>query len=196
MFKRFQIVSLYFCWMLLIFVITFPAPKSLSAQNQSVALPFSLPIDKSKLPTGAIIDTTKGQFEISFYVKQAALTVRNFQYLAEKKFYDGLTFHKHEPNFIVQGGDPLGTGKGGPGYTLSAEFSELKHTRGAVAMARLPSEVNPERRSNGSQFYITLSEAKHLDGLYTVFAHVVWGMDTVDKIMPGDKILSIRIIRD
>lgn len=193
MHEQFQILRLLFVALFLNIAFVLAAHN---AESQNLNLPFSLPVNKSALPTGAIIDTTKGQFEISFYTRQAPVTVRNFQYLAEKKFYNGLTFHKREPNFIVQGGDPLGTGKGGPGYFLPAEFSELKHKQGTVAMARLPSETNPERQSNGSQFYITLTEAKHLDGLYTVFAQVVWGMDTVDKLVPGDSILSIRIIKD
>ena len=93
-----------------------------------------------------------------------------------------------------QGGDPKGNGTGGPGYTLPAEISpNLKHIEGAVAMARLGDRANPERRSSGSQFYICLAPAPHLDGAYTIFGQVTEGMDVVKQISVGDRILKIRI---
>ena len=155
-------------------------------------LPFEVPRDWSSLPERAVVDTTKGMFEIKFYRKQAPIHVRNFEYLAGKRFYDNLSFHRYEPDFIIQGGDPLATGKGGPGYNLPPEFSEIKHDIGTVAMARLPGEVNPERLSNGSQFYICLTKAPHLDSLYTVFGEVVSGMDTVLRLRKGDRIISVK----
>ena len=167
----------------------FIATLSASAQTR---LPFAVPKDWTSLPERAIVDTTKGMFEIKFYRKQAPIHVRNFQYLADKNFYNNLSFHRFEPDFIIQGGDPLATGKGGPGYNLPPEFSEIKHDIGTVGMARLPGEVNPERLSNGSQFYICLTKAPHLDSLYTVFGEVVTGMDTVLRLRKGDRIISIR----
>ena len=160
--------------------------------NAESRLPFAIPSDWHTLPSGALIDTTKGMFEIKFYRKQAPIHVRNFEYLAGKRFYDNLSFHRYEPDFIIQGGDPLATGKGGPGYNLPPEFSEIKHDIGTVAMARLPGEVNPERLSNGSQFYICLTKAPHLDSLYTVFGEVVSGMDTVLRLRKGDRIISVK----
>src|SRR2546430_751257 len=103
----------------------------------------------------AIIDTDHGTVVIELYPKAAPKTVENFETLTKKGFYNGLIFHRVEPDFVVQGGDPDGTGRGGPGYTVPAEIGE-KHLRGSVATARLGDEVNPERASSGSQFYICL----------------------------------------
>ncbi|MCC6221130.1 MAG: peptidylprolyl isomerase [Deltaproteobacteria bacterium] len=131
--------------------------------------------------------------EIEFYREEAPITVRNFEYLGKKRFYENLTFHRYVPDFVIQGGDPQGNGKGGPGYGLPPEHSSvLKHRRGTLGMARLPSEVNPERLSNGSQFYICFSLAPHLDGLYTVFAQVISGMENAEKLRQGDKILEVQ----
>ena len=107
-------------------------------------------------------------------------------------FYNNLAFHRVVPSFVVQGGDPEGTGRGGPGYTVPAEIN-LKHVQGALAWARLPDQVNPQKRSSGSQFYITLENVPNLDGDYTVFGKTVSGMDVVKKIKQGDKIKSIEI---
>jgi len=112
--------------------------------------------------------------------------------LTEQGFYNGLTFHRVEPGFVIQGGDPLGTGGGGPGYTVPAEIG-LLHGEGAIAMARLSDEVNPERASSGSQFYITLAPTPQLDGAYTVFGQVIEGMDVVQSIAIGDVIERISI---
>jgi cyclophilin family peptidyl-prolyl cis-trans isomerase len=96
------------------------------------------------------------------------------------------------PGFVIQGGDPLGTGTGGPGYTVPAEI-KLPHVEGAIAMARLGDEQNPQRASSGSQFYITLAPTPNLDGAYTAFGHVTSGMDVVKKIAIGDTIQKIVI---
>src|SRR6266508_744266 len=109
--------------------------------------------------------------------------------LARKGFYDGLTFHRVEPKFVVQGGDPKGNGTGGPGYTIKDEFNKQQHVRGVVAMARTQAP-----NSAGSQFYITLAPAHFLDGQYTVFGKVTGGMEVVDKIRVGDKMKSVKII--
>lgn len=157
-------------------------------------LPFDLPKAPSQLPRTATIETSKGQIVIEFERDDAPITVRNFQYLAEKGFYSGLTFHRYIPGFVIQGGDPNGNGEGGPGYTIPPEHSSaLHHRRGSLGMARRDDKVNPERRSNGSQFYICLADAPHLDGLYTVFAHVVSGIENAEKLRAGDKILSVKI---
>lgn len=132
-----------------------------------------------------------GTIKIEFYPQDAPNTVTNFITLAKKGFYDGLTFHRVEPGFVVQGGDPKGNGTGGPGYTVKAEFNKQKHLRGTVAMARAQ---DPD--SAGSQFYICLNPAPFLDGKYTVFGRVVSGMEVVDGIKVGDKMKSVRIAEE
>lgn len=145
--------------------------------------------------TKAVIKTSKGDITVELYSKEAPLSVTNFVQLAKGGFYDGLTFHRVVPNFVVQGGDPEGTGRGGPGYTIPAELkgNPHKHVEGALAWARLGDEVNPERRSSGSQFYITLAATPFLDNGYTVFGKTTAGMDVVKKIAVGDKIVKIEI---
>jgi len=140
----------------------------------------------------ATITTAKGDIVVDLNAEAAPQTVNNFVFLAREGFYDGLTFHRVEPGFVIQGGDPLGTGRGGPGYTVPAEIG-LPHVEGALAMARRSNQVNPERASSGSQFYITLAETPFLDGEYTVFGEVVEGMDIVQSIAVGDEIESITI---
>ena len=129
-----------------------------------------------------------GVIEIELYPDSAPKTVENFVTLSKKGFYNGLTFHRVEPGFVVQGGDPNGNGTGGPGYSIKAEFNERLHQRGTVAMARAS---DPD--SAGSQFYICLAPAPSLDRQYTVFGKVVKGMDVVDKIQIGDKMKSVTI---
>jgi peptidyl-prolyl cis-trans isomerase B (cyclophilin B) len=140
----------------------------------------------------AVIKTEKGNIVIEFYNNDAPKHVDNFIKLAKDGFYNGLTFHRVEPGFVIQGGDPAGNGTGGPGYTVPAEI-KAKHIEGAVAAARLGDMANPERKSSGSQFYICLAPQEFLDGQYTVFGHVVEGMDVVKKIQKGDKMLSVTI---
>jgi peptidyl-prolyl cis-trans isomerase B (cyclophilin B) len=130
-----------------------------------------------------------GIIKIEFFPDDAPKTVENFVTLAKKGFYDGLTFHRIEPGFVIQGGDPKGDGTGGPGYKIKAEFNKNKHDRGAVAMAR---SSDPD--SAGSQFYIVLAPAHFLDGKYTVFGKVVSGMNIVDNVKKGDKMKSVKIL--
>ena len=138
----------------------------------------------------AVISMEKGgEITIELFPGEAPKTVANFVALAKKGFYDKLTFHRVEPGFVVQGGDPKGNGTGGPGYTIKAEFNAHKHVRGTVAMAR---STDPD--SAGSQFYICLGPAAFLDGKYTVFGLVTKGMDVVDGIRIGDRMKSVRII--
>ena len=140
----------------------------------------------------ATIYTEKGKIKCQLFPEKAPFSVTNFIQLAEGHFYDGLTFHRVVPNFVIQGGDPQGTGSGGPGYTLPAEIG-LPHESGALAWARLPDAVNPNRRSSGSQFYITLDKVSFLDGEYTVFGQTVDGFDVIKLIKPNDKIEKIKI---
>jgi len=140
----------------------------------------------------AIIQTDKGDIVVSLDAAASPEHVNNFIFLSKEGFYDGLTFHRVEPGFVIQGGDPLGAGNGGPGYTVPGEF-DLTHGEGALAMARLPDQVNPDRASSGSQFYITLAPTPFLDGQYSVFGQVEEGMDVVKSITVGDMINQIVI---
>lgn len=136
----------------------------------------------------ARIATAKGDVVFRFYPHEAKQHAAAFIKLARAGFYDGLTFHRVEPGFVVQGGCPAGTGTGGPGYTLRAEFSELPHVKGTVAMAR---STNPN--SAGSQFYICLGDARFLDKQYTVFGQTTAGQDVVDAIRKGDTMERVTI---
>jgi peptidylprolyl isomerase/peptidyl-prolyl cis-trans isomerase B (cyclophilin B) len=126
--------------------------------------------------------------KIELYPDSAPDTVANFEKLSNSGFYNGLNFHRVEPGFVVQGGDPNGDGTGGPGYKIKAEFNERKHVTGTLAMARA-SDPN----SAGSQFYICLAPAPFLDRQYTVFGQVTEGMDEVQKIRRGDKMTSVAV---
>lgn len=132
-------------------------------------------------PQRAVIETDKGAMVIELYPEVAPVTVANFKKLISKGFYNGLTFHRVVPGFVIQGGDPTGYGTGGPGYTIPAEFNAKPHLRGTVAMAR-----GPDPDSGGSQFYICLAPQPSLDGQYTVFGQVVQGLDVIDKIEVDD----------
>jgi cyclophilin family peptidyl-prolyl cis-trans isomerase len=141
--------------------------------------------------TGVITLDDGNEIRMEFYPEDAPKTVENFVTLAKKGFYNGLTFHRVVPDFVVQGGCPKGNGTGGPGYTVKAEFNKQKHVRGSVAMAR---SQDPD--SAGSQFYITYGATPHLDGSYTVFGHVVSGMEHVDRIKQGDRMKSVVIVQE
>ncbi|HIR52182.1 MAG TPA: peptidylprolyl isomerase [Candidatus Onthovicinus excrementipullorum] len=124
-----------------------------------------------------------GKIKIELDPSAAPITVENFEKLVRDGFYDGLTFHRIIPGFMIQGGDPEGTGMGGPGYGIKGEFARngvnnpIRHTRGVISMAR---SMMPD--SAGSQFFIMHEDAPHLDGNYAAFGHVVEGMDVVDEI--------------
>jgi len=175
-------------------VFTPPEPNTMP-ETKTYSYPGILP-DEQIQNKVAIISTPKGDITIELYADEAPKTVSNFIYLVNEGFYNGLTFHRVEPGFVVQGGDPEGTGAGGPGYTVPAEIvPTLRHVKGAVAMARLPDQVNPEKNSSGSQFYVTLDEQSFLDGEYTIFGKVIDGMNIVEKIAVGDVMNSV-IIKD
>jgi len=141
--------------------------------------------------TGVITLEKGSEIRLEFYPEDAPKTVENFVALAKKGFYNGLNFHRVVPDFVVQGGCPKGNGTGGPGYMVKAEFNKQKHVRGTLAMARSQS---PD--SAGSQFYICYGATPHLDGQYTVFGHVVSGMEHVDRIKQGDKMTSVTITEE
>lgn len=139
-----------------------------------------------------VIATERGEIAYRFYPEAAPGTVTRMMELIGRGFYDGLVFHRVVPDFVVQTGDPFSQdGNGGSGRALKAEFNDIQHTRGTVAMARAR---DPD--SADSQFYIALSTLPHLDGRYTVFGQVVGGFDVLDRIRKGDKILSVTIDRD
>lgn len=135
------------------------------------------------------METTKGTIEIKLYPEYAPITVNNFVFLTREGFYDGVTFHRVIDNFVIQGGDPTGTGRGGPGYRFPDEFegNPLKHGTGFLSMA------NAGPGTNGSQFFITHSPQPHLDGRHTVFGEVTNGMDVVNSIQQGDMMKSVTV---
>lgn len=141
--------------------------------------------------TKAEMVTEKGTMQIEFYDDDAPIAVKNFVELSKKGFYDGLTFHRVIPNFMIQGGCPEGTGRGGPGYKINCELDGEKqyHDRGVLSMA------HAGRNTGGSQFFICHSRQNtaHLDRNHTCFGKVVEGVEVVDEIRQGDKILKITI---
>ncbi len=150
--------------------------------------PPPMTIDPKKNYT-ATMETSKGTIEIELFAKDAPKTVNNFVFLARDGFYDGVTFHRVIPNFMIQGGDPTGSGRGGPGYKFEDETrtNPNKHGTGSLSMA------NAGPNTNGSQFFITHSPQPHLDGKHTVFGKVTSGMDVVNAIRQGDVITSVTI---
>lgn len=136
----------------------------------------------------ATIHTAKGDIRLQLDAAKAPQTVNNFVALARQGFYDNTTFHRVIPGFVAQGGDPTGTGGGGPGYTIPDEQSGLVHDAGVIAMAKEydPQSQTPVKDSAGSQFYITLTPQHSLDGQFTVFGHVVSGMEVLQALTPRD----------
>ncbi|MDQ6950565.1 MAG: peptidylprolyl isomerase [Mariprofundales bacterium] len=147
--------------------------------------------DDDDIPEGdhVVITTKQGDITIELYADSAPNTVASFKALVGKGFYDGLGFHRVIDGFMAQGGDPTGTGSGGPGYKVKAEFNDRKHQRGTVAMAR---SSHPD--SAGSQFYICFDSHPHLDGEYTVFGQVTEGMELVDQVEQGDTMESLKVV--
>lgn len=181
-------------------------PPAATEQQQRPAETATSPVDPNTLPlhtstvkvTGkekAVLTTSKGVIEIAFYFDKAPNTVASIIELAQQGFFDGTKFHRVEPGLLIQGGDPLSrtddpaVGTGGPPWRLKAEFNDVKHVEGTVAMARTSA---PD--TAGSQFYIGLVPLTDLDGKYTVFGHVTKGMDVVRSIAVGDVITSFKIV--
>lgn len=177
------------------------AARSVAALGYCLLAASFISCQQNDLPDGlyARMNTSKGNILIKLDYERAPLTVCNFVGLAEgkldatrgKPFYDGLSFHRVVPDFVVQGGDPQGDGSGGPGYSFADEFSDsLKHDGpGVLSMAN----AGPD--TNGSQFFITLRAAPWLDGHHSVFGRVVEGMEVVKKIAQGDRINKVEIVR-
>jgi cyclophilin family peptidyl-prolyl cis-trans isomerase len=150
---------------------------------------YDLSVDKEGLSKAAVtIRTNKGVIKFRFYSEDAPKTTRRIAELISKKFYDGLIFHRVVPGFVIQGGDPNGTGTGGSGTKLRAEFNKRRHLLGTVAMARA---MDPD--SADSQFYICLAPQPSLDGQYTVFGQVIEGIEVVQAIEQGDRMVSVSV---
>ena len=139
----------------------------------------------------ATFDTARGPIKVELYPEKAPLTVANFVNLVQRGFYDGLSFHRVIPDFMIQGGCPEGSGRGGPGYRFEDETSNgVKHERGVLSMA------NAGPNTNGSQFFITHIKTDWLDGKHTVFGKVIEGLEVVDSVAGGDAINSVKIEGD
>jgi peptidyl-prolyl cis-trans isomerase B (cyclophilin B) len=158
---------------------TTPGPKSYPA-------PPPMTIDTGK-QYAAIIETEKGNLVLELYAGDAPLTVNNFVFLAREGFYNGTTFHRVIPDFMAQGGDPTGTGRGNPGYFFADEFTAHTHVTGALSMA------NSGANTNGCQFFITYAPQHHLDGKHSVFGQLKEGMDVLKKLVNGDAMTRITI---
>jgi len=137
--------------------------------------------------TYATIETEKGNLVLELFASDVPMTVNNFVTLARDGFYDGLTFHRVVPDFVVQGGCPVGDGTGGPGYQFDDEITGHTHVAGALSMA------NSGANTNGSQFFITYTPQHHLDGHHSVFGQLVEGMDVLERIEPGDVMIRVTI---
>jgi peptidyl-prolyl cis-trans isomerase B (cyclophilin B) len=150
--------------------------------------PPAMEIDPNK-NYAATISTNKGDIELDLHAEDAPKTVNNFVFLARQGFYDGVTFHRVISNFMIQGGDPTGSGSGGPGYRFEDEVKNNPHTHetGTLSMA------NAGPNTNGSQFFITHAPQPHLNGRHTVFGQVTSGMDVVNAIRQGDQMVSVTI---
>lgn len=151
----------------------------------------SLEVDENGLSEAkGILKTTRGIIVFKFYPKHAPNTTTRLIQLINTGFYDGLIFHRVIPGFIIQTGDPTNEGKGGSGQKIKAEFSDLQHIKGTLAMARSRSEID----SADSQFYISLGTLPHLNKKYTIFGQVIRGFEVLDMIQVGDKILSFEFL--
>jgi peptidyl-prolyl cis-trans isomerase B (cyclophilin B) len=150
--------------------------------------PPALTID-AKAVYSATIETARGTIELELFPAHAPKTVNNFAFLAGEGFYDGVSFHRVITRFMIQGGDPTGTGRGGPGYRFEDETrgNPLRHERGVISMA------NAGPNTNGSQFFITHEPQPHLDGKHTVFGKVVRGIEVVDAVRQGDVMTRVRV---
>ncbi len=138
----------------------------------------------------AMIETDKGNIVLELFENDAPDTVANFVKLINKGYYNGLKFHRVIPNFMVQGGCPVGNGTGGPGYAIKCEINPKKHLTGTLSMAHAGKDTG------GSQFFITHSPQPHLDGVHTVFGQVIEGMDVVNAIRQGDVMKQVKVVEE
>lgn len=160
-----------------------------TSQTIPQALETALETDSEGLSKAVVIlQTTRGTIKYKFYSKDAPKTARRIAELITKDFYNDLTFHRVVPGFVIQGGDPTGTGAGGSGVKQQAEFNSRKHVLGTVSMAR---SMDPN--SADSQFYIMLGTHPHLDGQYTVFGQLISGQDVANQIKQGDRMVKVTI---
>jgi len=143
------------------------------------------------MPQAEIV-TEKGTMKVNFFAEDAPVTVENFLKLAKEGYYDNTTFHRVIPNFVIQGGDPTGTGAGGPGYSIPCELTgnNQYHDRGVLSMA------HRGKNTGGSQFFVCHSRdnTSHLDRVHTCFGKVIEGLEVIDAIKQGDKVLTIRVL--
>ena len=156
--------------------------------SKQYSAPPSQTIDPNKKYSAAF-NTSRGEIVCELFAKDAPQTVNNFVFLARDKFYDGTVFHRVIPDFMIQGGDPTGTGRGGPGYQFADEVkgNPHKHQVGSLSMA------NAGPNTNGSQFFITHVMTNWLDGKHTVFGKILSGQDVVNAIQQGDKLISVTV---
>ncbi|HKI01494.1 MAG TPA: peptidylprolyl isomerase [Thermoanaerobaculia bacterium] len=166
-----------------------PVPPLQAVERTRVSDVYRQVLQRTQRPRTAEIRTSRGTITVRLACPQAPLTCLNFLQLAEKGYFDGLTFHRVVPDFVVQGGDPKGDGTGGPGYAIRDEINRLRYGRGTVGMAL----AGPD--TGGSQFFITLSPQPHLDGGYTVFGEVVAGDEVLDRIRLGERIEKVVEVR-
>jgi peptidylprolyl isomerase/peptidyl-prolyl cis-trans isomerase B (cyclophilin B) len=164
------------------------APVAMAQNATPTNIPADVQLEKATNPV-IKISTAKGDMILELFPDSAPKHVESMLNLINKGFYNGLTFHRVVPGFVIQGGCPLGTGTGGPGYNVKAEFNNRKHLKGTLAMAR---SQHPD--SAGSQFYICLEPQPYLDGQYTVFGQLRSGHDVPEKIRKGDK-MTITILQ-
>jgi len=167
---------------------SFPPFDGSAPKKQKFDAPPEMGIDPSKRYS-ATMETSMGTLVIALDAIAAPKTVNNFVFLANEGFYDGITFHRVIADFMIQGGDPTGSGRGGPGYRFEDEFKDnpLRHETGVLSMA------NAGPNTNGSQFFITHSPQPHLDGRHTVFGKVTSDMSVVNAVRQGDKIIKVVV---
>ena len=176
------------CVALFVFGLCLAAEEAKPKERKQYAEPPKMTIDANKTYT-ATIETAKGKIVCELFPKEAPETVNSFVFLAREGYFDGLKFHRVE-DWVIQGGDPTGTGRGGPGYHIKSEAANNthKHEAGTLAMARTQ---DPD--SAGSQFYFTKQPAPHLDGAYTIFGKATEGIDVINKIEKDDEIKTVTI---
>jgi len=157
-----------------------------SSKPKTYSAPPTMNIFVNKKYT-AIMETNKGTMVLELFAKDVPRTVNNFVFLAREGYYDNTIFHRVIAGFMAQGGDPTGTGTGGPGYKFADEFTSHTHVTGTLSMA------NSGSNTNGSQFFICFAPQPHLNGLHTVFGQLIEGMDVLNKIVQGDKLIRVTI---